>query len=95
MRIISVLAALSPMTEKRKDTRLRRSHEGKNALSPSSNIEFVRKEACLLTRGAIMKSLTEQIHELSKPPEGFVLSPREFLHLGSRAAVDHFQKHWL
>lgn len=36
-----------------------------------------------------MKSLTEHIYEIVKnTPEGSVLSPREFLHLGSRAAVD-------
>lgn len=36
-----------------------------------------------------MKSLTDHITEVVKTiPEGSVLSPREFLHLGSRAAVD-------
>ena len=52
-------------------------------------IDNVRNYDLFLTEGTIMKSLTAHISEVVKnTPEGSVLSLREFLHLGSRAAVD-------
>gem|GEM_PF-40723 len=58
-----------------------------NALLP--RLLDVRNKFILLTKGFVMSTLSAHILQAAAAlPEGGVLSPKEFLHLGQRAAVD-------